>query len=95
MRKIRTCEIPHVISEERWTARSASGVKGIVYHDSHTFDLIGEGLQAGEEVNKKDGIHSILFKEEDPWRTRFVRKAEMAVVWTVNPLRPTFWVRIC
>lgn len=31
VRKIRTCEIPHVISEERWTARSASEMKGIVY----------------------------------------------------------------
>lgn len=77
-KKIRTCEIPHVISEERWTARPASGVKGIVYHDYHTFDLIGNVRQAVSWFTKKDGIRSILFKEEDPWRTRFARKAEMA-----------------
>lgn len=52
-KKIRSCAIPHVISEERWTGRSADQVKGIIYEDRHSYDAVRNLVQAYRWLNPK------------------------------------------
>lgn len=53
-KKIRDCAIPHVISEDEWTGRSADQVKGIVYNNRRVFDLVSNVQEAVSWFTTRD-----------------------------------------
>lgn len=68
VKKIRNCAMPHEISEDAWTGRSADNIKGLVYSDRHTFDLVANAQSAYRWLNpKKDDAftRSMLKRVED------------------------------
>lgn len=74
-KKIRNCAIPHVISEDRWTGRSADQVKGIVYDNRHVFDLVSNVQGAVRWFTKKDkGLRSMVLERSE-------KKSPLAGLW--------------